>query len=320
MANSLLPETAAITPEGIRASWLQKGFLLRSLITLLTARVHLCGRLKERFENATDLSDQKFLDFLYQSWLLAENLCSVYELLHDPDAKDIRSKEVRQKTPGDAAGRQLKGLTSFFKKATGENAWIQHLGNDEYLRTHGFDVEDGRRLVKDLLKRNRKALADDYEFIRHFLDEYRDICNAYKHGRALFTLSHSTTTDASNKVVSLHMERRHDRLLAIRMSNSGGDGSTSVIEFLLDDAAIQAVFRNSEKVCSQILRVSSQIVAIVDALETHLEVLEGRSEPRDHPIPFLLFIEVPTADDIKLLVNADGGHEASRDATAERQS
>jgi hypothetical protein len=105
MADSLSSEGEAITAKGIRDSWLQKAFLLHGLFTMLAARAGLCNQLKERFKGASTLLDQKFLDFLYQSWLLAENLASVLELLHDPDAKDIRSEKDRQQTPDDAAGR-----------------------------------------------------------------------------------------------------------------------------------------------------------------------------------------------------------------------
>lgn len=186
MATTSLLDQSTPTLEEVRDSYLGRSFLHRSLLRRMAQRLGYVGTLADRARAAAGVAQlYAWLDVLYHTWLLIEQTRKVYELV----ASHVDARFPRQRRSLDSRPNNPRSAAQ--QETYHQRVWLYPLldvvPNSSFTRL-GLDVERSRVLLRAIVDRSAARLALEEDSLRVFTKRYADVCNAYKHGRAIFAM------------------------------------------------------------------------------------------------------------------------------------
>lgn len=286
----------------IRDAWVSRLLLLQRLGEMLVERSKHCTRLRARVrQQAAGLGVYPVVDYLYQVWLLSENVLCLHELLAQPRDYDV--------TLGDRRRAALDRLRTRIGESVSREFICRAFRYDDmlliidarYLEARGFEDSRGRAVLSGLFERSINVLLGELRAAQRFYDEFRLFCNAVKHGRSVFALDcqfeegsdrFRFRADASECVVSAWHFPRDDQ-----------PGPVRVLQYTMDDTSLGEIDRVHAALQAIVARQHDQLVSLTEAAEDYARATMGGESAggRQLILRIGLFAETETEEEERLL-------------------
>ena len=296
MATTSLLDQPLPTLEEMRDDYLGRSFLHRSLLRRMAQRLGYIGTLTDRARAADGVTQlYAWLDVLYNTWLLIEQTRKAYELVASHvDARfpgQRRSLDSRLNNPRSVAQQETYH----------QRVWLYPLldvvPNSSFTRL-GLDAELSRALLRTIVDRSAARLSAEEEAFRSFTQRYADVCNAYKHGRAVFAME-PTVRITGEKTGTLNLTVSTS-VATVLVSESPNAAPHAFLTIRFDDELLTDID-------SVLLILDLQVPRLLSFIEAFAEMIEAAMQPgvsTNDPlpsIPFFAFGEPYSKEEQQLL-------------------
>lgn len=241
------------------------------------------------------------LDDLYNTWLLIEQTRKVYELVanhvdarYPTKRRSLDSRICNERSPASQATYHYR-------------AWLypilEHLPDSAFERL-GLEPTPARALLRKIVDRSTARLDSEERDLRAFADDYAEICNAYKHGRAVFAMEPSF--EMTGEKTGTFNVAASKSVGTVLVSEKPGEPAHAFLLIAIDKPLTVALEHVREILGRQVPRLLSFIEAFAGTFETALErVGKDRNEDPLPSFPFFTFGE-PYSDEEQALLDSIG--------------
>ncbi len=297
MATSSLLDQPPPTLEEVRDDYLGRSFLHRSLLRRMAQRLSYIGTLADRARVAAGVSQlYAWLDVLYHTWLLIEQTRKVYELI----ASQVDARFPRQRRSLDS--RPNNPRSGAKQETYHQRVWLYPLldvvPNSSFTRL-GLDAERSRAHLHAIVDRSAARLALEEAALRAFTQRYADVCNAYKHGRAIFAME-PTVRITGEKTGTLNLAESTS-VATILVSESPNAAPHAFLTISVDDELLTEIDRMLVILDLQVPRLLSFIEAFTEMIKASMQQPDASTSEPLPSIPFFAFGEPYSGEEQALL-------------------
>jgi hypothetical protein len=283
MVTTLLLDPAPL--KDVRDDYLGRSYLHRSLLRRMAQRLGYIGMLADRARAAAGVTQlYAWLDVLYHTWLLIEQTRKVYELV----ASQVDVRFARQRRSLDSRPNNPRSAAK--QKTYHQRVWLYPLldlvPSSSFTRL-GLDSERSREVLSAIVDRSEARLAEEEEALREFTQRYVDVCNAYKHGRAMFAME-PTVSITGEKTGTLNLTVSAS-VATVLLSESPNVAPHAFLTIRVDDELLTDIDRVLAILDLQVPRLLSYNEAFAEMIEAGIQQLGvGTNDPLPS-IPFFAF-------------------------------
>lgn len=287
------------TLDVLRGHYLPRVYLHRSLVRRMAQRLDYIAILADRARDASGAANlYRSLDVLYHTWLLIEQIRKVYELV---------ASHVDARFPGKrrSLDSRINNPRSPEQEATYHHrVWLYPLMDvvpDSAFVRLGLDADRSRELLQAIADRSAARLAAEEAELRAFYDRYGAVCDAYKHGRAIFAMEPTiTATGEKTGTLNISVSSTMATVLLADEPNAAPHAFLTITpdtEFWTDVDRVLVILEG------QVPRLLSFIEAFTTMSEAAIPQIEAGTNDPLPSIPFSAFGE-PYSDEEQALLDA----------------
>lgn len=275
----------APTLDELRRGYLPRLYLHRSLLRRMGVRLDYIQRLDGRTRKNTGASSiYAAMDVFYSTYILVEQTRKVYELI--ASHVDVRfhgmrkSLDIRitQERPPEKQGTYH------------QRVWLYPLLDDvpdtAFTRL-GLDVTHARAVLREITNRSAARLSAEEGELISFAERYVDLCNAYKHGRAVFATE--PTVSMTGEMTGTINVRSSETTATVLLSETPATPPHSFLTIVVDEAFWMDLDRALSIIEAQLPLFLTFVERFVSMTETAMEqIAAGKNDPLPS-IPFFTF-------------------------------
>jgi hypothetical protein len=286
------------TVDVLRGHYLPRAYLHRSLVRRMAQRLDYIAILADRARDASGVANvYRSIDLLYHTWLLIEQVRKVYELV---------ASHVDARFPGKrrSLDSRINNPRSPEQEATYHHrVWLYPLMEvvpDSAFVRLGFDADRSRELFQAIADRSATRLAAEEADLCAFYDRYGVVCDAYKHGRAIFAMEPTITATGVKTGMNIRVSSTMAAILLADEPNAAPHAFVTITpdtEFWTDVDRVLVILER------QVPRLLSFVEAFATMSEAAIPQIEAGTNNPLPSIPFFVFGE-PYSDDEQALLAA----------------